>query len=182
MIPRIDAEISRSVLKKFPLQCTALEDRQISLAFFSDLVDEDEKASMAARLLAIDQPELEPILPSAPDLSEKQLRAFIGPQSWFLFQLIGIDSDWLRLDPRTWPDDPRFVATNAIVRALPATNDASERGCRLATDYKVMNSVHQTHNHPRFLQSSVVLIKSRRFILRISVQKTRRKEEGCFGE
>ena len=92
---------------------------------------------MAARLLAIEQPALEPILPSAPDLRGRQLRDFVGPQSWFLFQLIGINPDWLRSDPKTWPEDPRFVATNAVVRAMPATNDSSERGCRLATDFKV---------------------------------------------
>ena len=146
-----DADISMSVLRKFPLQSTALEDRQISLAFFSDLVSEDEKAAMAARLLAIDQPELAPILPSAPDLRGTQLRAFIGPQSWFLFQLIGIDSDWLKSDPRTWPEDPRFVATNAIVQAMPATNDSSERGCRLATDFKVnLSVIEKKMSYPYF--------------------------------
>ena len=92
---------------------------------------------MAARLLTIEQPALEPVLPSAPDLRGKRLRDFIGPQSWFVFQLIGIDSDWLRQDPKTWPEDPRFVATNAIVQGMPATNDSSERGCRLAEDFKV---------------------------------------------
>ena len=112
-------------------------------AWHFSLISSVMAMAMAARLLAINQPELAPILPSAPDLRGTQLRAFIGPQSWFLFQLIGIDSDWLKSDPRMWPEDPRFVATDAIVRAMPATNDSSERGCRLATDFKVNLSVIQ---------------------------------------
>ena len=114
-----------------------LEDRQVSLAFFSDLVDVDEKAGMAARLLSIDPPELEPVPSAAPDLAQTRLREFIGPQSWFLFQLTRRGSDWLKKDPATWEEDEQYVALKAVVRGMPGVNDFSERACRLAEDVKV---------------------------------------------
>ena len=126
-------------MRKFPLQSTVLEDRQVSLALFSDLVDTDEKSRMASHLLAQDKPELEPIPPQMPDLTQTRLHEFIGPQSWYLFQLIGHGIDWLKDDPSTWEDDAQYAATKAVVRAMPGVNDFSERACRLAEDFKVKN-------------------------------------------
>ena len=107
------------------------------LAFFSDLVDDDDKAGMAVDLLRTPKPALEPVPSSKPDLSGKRLRDFIGPQSWFLFQLLGLGEDWLSTDPATWNDHPQYCAMKVVIRGLPGVNDMSERGCRLAEDFKV---------------------------------------------
>lgn len=141
---RFDAQISAALTAKFPLQCTALEARQVPLAFFSDLVDDDEKAAMAATLVGIEKPPFEPVISVKPnlkvDLGGKRLRDFVGPQSWFLFRLIGAGDDWLMTDPATWNDHPQYVAMKTIVRAMPGVNDMSERDCRLAEDFKVQIS------------------------------------------
>ena len=137
----VDPDISDAVTQKFPLQCTALQDRQVSLAFFSDLVDDDQKAAMAARLLSFDKPILEPVLPEDPDLNGTQLCDFIGPQSWFLFQLVDYGTDWLGKNPTEWNDDPQYAAIKAVVRSWPGVNDFSERACRLAEDFKVSTCI-----------------------------------------
>ena len=134
---RIDQEISDAILLKLPLQCVSLQDRQVSLAFFSDLVEDDEKAAMAARLLSIPKPTLEPTEIPPPNLKKIRLRDFVGPQSWFLFQLMGFGHEWLAKAPSLWKDDPEFAKMNATVRAMPGVNDFSERSCRLAEDFKV---------------------------------------------
>ena len=121
---RVDPDISAAVTRKFPLQCTYLEDRQVPLAFFSDLVDDDAKSAMAVDLLRTPKPAFEPMLSSKPDLSRKRLRDFIGPQSWFLFQLIGAGEDWLSTDPATWNDHPQYCAMSTVVRGLPRTCSA----------------------------------------------------------
>ena len=129
--------ISAALARKFPLQCTALAERQVSLAFFSDLVDDDEKSAMAARVVGLEKPAFAPVPSPKPNLSGKRLRDFVGQQSWFLFQLIDLGNEWLTADPSTWSSHPQHVAMKAVVRAIPGVNDMSERDCRLAEDFKV---------------------------------------------
>ena len=95
---------------------------------------------MAAQLLLLPKLLLEPVPCSTPDLSNTRLRDFVGPQSWFLFQLLNqteAKNDWLPKDPATWNAHPKYVEMETIVRAMPGVNDFSERACRLATDMKV---------------------------------------------
>ena len=134
---RFNPEISAALTRKFPLQCTALEERQVSLALFSDLVDNDEKAAMAARILGSEKPAFAPIPSPKPDLNGKRLRDFVGEQSWFLFRLVDFGNDWLSTDPATWGTHPQYVSMKTVVRAMPGVNDMSERDCRLAEDFKV---------------------------------------------
>ena len=128
-----------------------LQDRQMSLPLFSDLVDNDVKARLAARLHGTERPPLEVVLPTPPDLSGRCLSDFVGPQTWYLFDLIEGGSDWLFLDPAMWNDNPQYIAMKEVVRGFPGVNDFSERGCRLAEDFKVIIMVHCQHYFGRFL-------------------------------
>ena len=134
---RFDPAIAAALTKKFPLQCTAIEARQVTLALFSDLVVDDEKAAMAARIVATEKPPFEPVPCPKPDLNGTRLRDYVGPQSWHLFRLIDLGHEWLSTDPSTWNTHPQYVAIKAVVRGIPGVNDMSERDCRLAEDFKV---------------------------------------------
>ena len=72
----------------------------------------------------------------------KELKDFVGPQSWTLFNLVDDEAKWLRLPPSEWASDPAFNSTRMIVSGLHGVNDIAEGGCRTADYYKVRLSIH----------------------------------------
>ena len=137
MNDRIEPEIAAAVAKKLKGQSYLLMERQLPVVLVSDLVDADELSAIAARLLATEKKEFDLSMPSFPDMRGTRLRDYVGPESWFIFELLKIEPDWLGLPPSSWPENPNFAKFKAIVRGMPGVNDFSERGCRLAEDFKV---------------------------------------------
>ena len=118
-------------------------ERQLPLVMASNLVDEDELAAIAVQLLRTEKVEWDLSFPSFPDLRGKRLRDYVGPKSWFIFDLLEIEPDWLMSPPSTWGENPRFQQFKKIARAMPSVDDASERTCRLVGDFKFHISLHQ---------------------------------------
>ena len=134
---RINPIVAEAASKKLRGQSYLLMERQLPLVMASNLVDEDELAAIAVQLLRTEKVEWDLSFPSFPDLRGKRLRDYVGPESWFIFDLLEIEPDWLMSPPSTWGENPRFQQFKKIVRAMPGVNDASERACRLASDFKV---------------------------------------------
>ena len=73
-------------------------------------------------------------LPTFPKLSDKtELRDLVTSESWELFNILKVDSDWL--PPAKWDTNPDFIVFRKFVRTVKVTNDCAERGVKLATDY-----------------------------------------------
>ena len=57
---------------------------------------------------------------------------FIGPETWFIFNALNLDKNWLYDLPKSWSCNEKgrkFVANIKVV------NDAAERGVKLHSDY-----------------------------------------------
>ena len=75
-------------------------------------------------------------LPTFPKLSEKtELRDLVTSESWELFNILKLDSEWLALPPAKWDTEPDYIEFRKFVRTVKVTNDCAERGVKLATDY-----------------------------------------------
>ena len=64
------------------------------------------------------------------------LASLISPQSWSLFNCLGIsDIAWLKSPPSTWVGNYNYDKLNMFVSNLLITNDCGERGVALISDY-----------------------------------------------
>lgn len=59
----------------------------------------------------------------------------VGPESWFIFEALGIGCEWLRLPVTEWDSNPDFMEAAAFVKSVKVVNDAAERGIKLNSDY-----------------------------------------------
>ena len=64
-----------------------------------------------------------------------QLASFVGPESWKLWDLLGVRSDWLRLPVHRWAHNNDYIVAKEFVQGLSVVNDAAERCVRSITDY-----------------------------------------------
>ena len=78
--------------------------------------------------------------PKFPDLpervSESSLAYFIGADSWFLFNLLKVptDCELFRAPATNWNDLEEYNRVRNILLRLSVTNDAAERGVKLAEE------------------------------------------------
>ena len=62
---------------------------------------------------------------------DSKLIDFIGPETWFIFDALNLDKNWLYNSPESWSCNKgrKFVAN------MKAINDAAKRGVKLHSDY-----------------------------------------------
>ena len=66
------------------------------------------------------------------------LDSFVGPNSWLLPHLLGLDSEsmeWLQLSAQQWPLMSGFRKFSELVKKLTIVNDPAERGVKLIQDF-----------------------------------------------
>ncbi|KAG0722932.1 hypothetical protein GWK47_043585 [Chionoecetes opilio] len=68
------------------------------------------------------------------DPMNKALKDFIGHDSWSMFELLGIDSSFVKLPVAQWTTSDNYRHGKKVVANLPVVNDAAERALGLATD------------------------------------------------
>ena len=90
--------------------------------------EDDDKSRIAVRLLQLPKPkEMNKGLPTFPKLSEKtELRDLVTSESWELFNILKLDSDWLALPPAKWDTNPDYIEFRKFVRSVKVTNDCAE--------------------------------------------------------
>ena len=113
------------------------------------LVDDDcpdvEKQAVA---LALSQtPRADSFSPGKPKLPTDfwpetgilpSLDSFVGPKSWLLPHLLGLDSEsmeWIQLSVHQWPLISGFRKFSSLVQKLTIVNDPAERGVKLIQDF-----------------------------------------------
>ena len=73
-----------------------------------------------------------------------------GEDSWYFFTLLKIKADFLKKPVEEWSQDPQFIAGKANANIITVVNDCSERGIKLATDFR--SSANAQNNFENTLQ------------------------------
>ena len=134
----INETIAEEALKTFNRHKWYLVPEIVMFSLFSDKLNEDEKARMAAKLLSLprDEEELHFGLPSFPDVDEDtKLVDLITSKSWLFFTILNLSADWLVLPPAQWKENQDYVTAEQFVKTVKVTNDVAERGVKIASDY-----------------------------------------------
>ena len=104
-------------------------------SFFSDHLSLPNKRKMQQALLKY-QPavsNVQQVLYSK-DLAKKQLKDFIGSDSWTMFNLLEISSSFVNNPIQEWDTCDSYVHGKEVLSNLPVVNDAAERALGLATE------------------------------------------------
>ena len=112
-----------------------LSERLVVLAIFSDHVSLPDKRKMQQALLKY-QPAVSNVqqVPYSKDLAKKQLKDFIGSDSWTMFNLLKISSSFVNNPIQEWDTCDSYVHGKEVLSNLPVVNDAAERALGLATE------------------------------------------------
>ena len=93
---------------------------------------------MADRLLLMPRPDKFrqgiPVLRQPVD-QNTHLIDLVGPESWFIFEALGLKHDWLRKHVTEWDMSTSYQEMKSFVNSVKVVNDAAERGVKLNTDY-----------------------------------------------
>ena len=72
---------------------------------------------------------------------------FSQGQRYLLFGLLGLDCNWLQLDPKDWEGDEEYQKMNQFVRSVKTVNDCAERSVKLITEYsKILTKDEKTRD------------------------------------
>ena len=63
------------------------------------------------------------------------MKDLVGPDSWTFSSLLGISTNFLKLDPKDWSDSIEYQESKARVEELVVVNDACERALGLITEF-----------------------------------------------
>ena len=63
------------------------------------------------------------------------LRSCIGPNSWLMFELLGIQHDWLMLPSDDWEQNDEYKKMKTLISSPSVVNDPAERGVKDVQDY-----------------------------------------------
>ena len=66
---------------------------------------------------------------------DSKLIDFIGPETWFIFDALNLDKNWLYDSPGSWSCNESFKKGRKFVANIKVVNDAAERGVKLHSDY-----------------------------------------------
>ena len=59
----------------------------------------------------------------------------VGPESWFIFEALGLKHDWLQKHVTEWDMSTSYQDMKSFVNSVKVVNDAEGRGVELNTDY-----------------------------------------------
>ena len=113
-----------------------LSERLVPFALFSDHVPSSEKKKMRSKILKNQRPVKTKIqeMPYSDKFSNKFLYDFIGHDSWTMFQLLGIDSSFVKCSVEEWEESNNYIYGKMVLSNLHVVNDAAERALGLATE------------------------------------------------
>ena len=73
-------------------------------------------------------------VPYSKDLAKKQLKDFIGSDSWTMFNLLEISLSFVNNTIQEWDTCNRYVYSKVVLSNFTVVNDAAERALGLATE------------------------------------------------
>lgn len=137
---RYDIEVSQEVQASILRQLWYLTEELVILTLFDQELSFQERTDIASTLLSFPRPpSFLPGKPRFPDealLVNNDLKKFIGPRSWLIFDLLQTsDVPWLELPANEWESDDLYVDMKRIILDLAVTNDTAERAVGKVTEY-----------------------------------------------
>ena len=137
-----DEVIGEEALKTLERHLWYLSDLTVPMALFSDKVDNDIKARMAARLLVLKNDRKKNTKtqklgkPKFPRIGPNtQLHDLLTKESSEFFSVIKVDDNWLEQPVDSWEDNADYTTAKRFVHTVKTTNDLAERAIKMATDY-----------------------------------------------
>ena len=136
----INQTVADLALKKMLGHLWYLSEELVAFSFFDAQVTSETKRKMVYALqntAANKGPPKRPTL-DASLIKEKELHHFVTVNTISFFTILGLDHDFLDLDPDQWPDNDNYVSARNIVRSMKVTNDVAERGVALMEQYNTV--------------------------------------------
>ena len=138
----VDEVIGDEALKTLERHLWYLSDLTVPMALFSDKVDLDTKARMAAKLLALKKKKKKNTTaqklrkPKFPKIGpHTKLYDLVTVESLEFFSIIKVDYNWLEQPVDSWKDNEDYKTAREFVHTVKTTNDLAERAIKTATDY-----------------------------------------------
>ena len=146
-----ESDLAESALAVLCRHTWYLQEETVPFALFSKKLTIDEKSRLAAKLLTFeeDKPlhwekELEPGQQSyqlgKPILElnltpQTSLVDLLGANSFLLWDILGLDWQWLKQSPEEWDKSASFQEMKQYVCTVKVTNDCAERGVKVFLDF-----------------------------------------------
>ena len=71
-------------------------------------------------------------------LPDIDLVNLVGPNSWLIFQILKINTNWMAQPAITWKLNLDFCKFENYVKSIRVVNDIAERGIRLCSEYMLI--------------------------------------------
>jgi hypothetical protein len=160
----VNSVVSDSAVKAFKSHLWYLTEEMVPIALWSNKVPESARRALADKLLAV-KPETpvrvpkhrfgtgfgKPKLPSTVSLSSG-LADFVSTDSWYIFNVLQLNSDFMTEDVVNWPQSASFQSSLINLQALNVVNDCAERGVKLSSDF--IASAKGEHHYQNILQAA----------------------------
>ena len=133
---KIDKKVADSCNKVFQRHTWYLTEENISFSLFNENLPISVREKLAAAIVKTTKKEgrLEVRKPELPDVKDSSTLAdFAGPRSRLLFDLVGVNTQFLEKDD--WHLTTEYEQLKSSLRNLSATNDSAERAISLMTTY-----------------------------------------------
>ena len=59
----------------------------------------------------------------------------MGTKIYLLFNLLGVEPNWLKKSPKDGDDDEEYKKMQEFMRTVKTVNDCAERGVKMITEY-----------------------------------------------
>lgn len=132
---QIDQDIAEEALVAFKRHLTYLSDELILLSLFSNKVTADEKLDLSIFMIqhvSNRTPNSIKHTTAIEDIQNLRLVDFISPRSWYLFEILDIDSSFLTEAPENWDEMQEYLTAKKKVQDLiVVVNDSCERAVQL---------------------------------------------------
>lgn len=155
---QIDVEISQSALNAFKRHLWYLGDELITLALFSENVSNDEKDDMVLLMVPVVHERTDNSIKHNGEIENIQnsaLHHFVSTRSFFLMDILGINTDFLSDKASTWNEFQSYREAKQIVRDLiVVVNDSAERALQLGANLIVNQKVRTEERLQNFIVSS----------------------------
>ena len=154
LYPEIFLQLASLARKKLENHLGYLSERLVPFSLFSDNVPLAVKRKLRAAMLKNksdggNEPQK---MPLSKNFSNIHLYDLVGKDSWKMFSLLGIDSEFLNIAVNKWTETSSYLKGKEILSNLPVVNDAAERALGLATEKTLIQPQNKIHNVKHFIK------------------------------
>ena len=110
--------------------------------------------------------------PEIPEFASLQdISDAVGPNSWFLLKMAGVDGEFLDKPVHEWVKEPSYQKLKDFIYNMSVVNDVSERGVKLIQEY-----VDSAHNEE--LRQDILTV-SKEYKSKVNA-KTIKNQDCCY--